>query len=52
MTLSDKQPDIVAAGGPLSDVDLALVSERVSAHIVAAVALEDAIVIMRADGGA
>ena len=35
------QPDIV-------EVDLAALSERVSAHIVAAVALEDQIEIMRA----
>jgi hypothetical protein len=31
---------------------LALLSERVSAHVVAAVALEDSIEIMRAEGGA
>jgi hypothetical protein len=46
------QPDILAAGAPLSDADLALLSERVSAHVVAAVALEDSIEIMRAEGGA
>jgi hypothetical protein len=45
------QPDIVAAGGPLSDTDLALLSERVSAHLVAGVALEDQIEIMRAEKG-
>jgi hypothetical protein len=45
------QPDIVSASGPLSDVDLALLSERVSAHLVAAVALEDQIEIMRAEKG-
>lgn len=47
------QPDILAASGPLSDTDLALLSERVSAHVVASVALEDHIEIMRAekDGG-
>jgi len=45
------QPDIVAAGGPLSDTDLALLNERVSAHCVAAVALEDQIEIMRAEKG-
>jgi hypothetical protein len=45
------QPDILAAGGPLSDTDLALLSERVSAHIVASVALEDQIEIMRATKG-
>jgi hypothetical protein len=44
-------PDILAASGPLSDADLALLSERVSAHIVAAVALEDAVEIMRAAEG-
>ncbi len=38
------QPDIV-------DLDLALLSERVSAHVVAAVALEDQIEIMRAEEG-
>lgn len=45
------QPDIVSASGPLSDTDLALISERVSAHLVAAVALEDQIEIMRAQKG-
>jgi hypothetical protein len=45
------QPDIITAGAPLSDTDLALFSERVSAHVVAAVALEDQIEIMRADKG-
>ena len=45
------QPDIVAASGPLSDTDLALLSERVSAHLVAGVALEDQIEIMRAEKG-
>ena len=45
------QPDIVAASGPLSDADLALLSERVSAHLVAGVALEDQIEIMRAEKG-
>ena len=44
-------PDILAATGPLSDADLALLSERVSAHLVAAVALEDQIEIMRAEEG-
>ncbi len=34
------QPDIISAGGPLSDEDLALLNERVSAHLVTAVALE------------
>jgi len=46
-----QQPDILAAGGPLSDNDLALLSERVSAHLVAAVALEDQVEIMRAEKG-
>jgi len=45
------QPDIVAASGPLSDADLGLLSERISAHLVAAVALEDQIEIMRAEKG-
>lgn len=45
------QPDIVSASGPLSDADLGLLSERVSAHLVAAVALEDQIEIMRAEKG-
>ena len=45
------QPDILAASGPLSDTDLMLLSERVSAHLVAAVALEDQIEIMRAAKG-
>jgi hypothetical protein len=45
------QPDILAAGSPLSETDLALLSERVGAHVVAAVALEDQIEIMRADKG-
>ena len=45
------QPDILAAGAPLSDTDLALLSERVSAHVVASVALEDQIEIMRAEAG-
>jgi hypothetical protein len=45
------QPDILAASGPLSDADLGLLSERLSAHIVAAVALEDQIEIMRAQKG-
>jgi hypothetical protein len=45
------QPDIVSAGGPLDETELALLSERVSAHVVAAVALEDAIEIMRAEKG-
>ena len=45
------QPDILAAGAPLADTDLALLSERVSAHVVAAVALEDSIEIMRAEEG-
>src|SRR4030095_1519640 len=44
-------PDIISAGGPLSDEDLALLHERVSAHLVAAVALEDQIEIMRAEKG-
>ncbi|RPI56149.1 MAG: hypothetical protein EHM55_05795 [Acidobacteria bacterium] len=47
-----QQPDIRAASGPLSDADLALLSERVSAHLVAAVAVEDQIEIMRAETGA
>jgi hypothetical protein len=45
------QPDIIAAAGPLSDTDLGLLSERVSAHLVAAVALEDQIEIMRSEKG-
>jgi len=45
------QPDIVSAGAPLTDADLALLNERVSAHLVAAVALEDQIEIMRAEKG-
>jgi hypothetical protein len=45
------QPDILAAGGPLSDADLGLLSERLSAHLVTAVALEDQIEIMRAEMG-
>ncbi len=38
------QPDI-------ANLDLALLSERVSAHVVAAVALEDQIEIMRVEEG-
>jgi hypothetical protein len=49
--LVNVQPDIVAGGGPLSSADLDLLSERVSAHVVAAVALEDHIEIMRAEKG-
>jgi hypothetical protein len=49
--LVNVQPDIVAGGLPLSNADLALLSERVSAHVVAAVALEDAIEILRAEKG-
>ena len=49
--LVGQQPDILAAGGPLSDADLALLNERVNAHVVAAVALEDLIEIMRAAEG-
>lgn len=45
------QPDILAAGGPLSETDLALLSERVNAHLMASVALEDQIEIMRAEKG-
>ena len=45
------QPDILAAGGPLSETDLALLSERISAHLVAGVAFEDHIEIMRAETG-
>ena len=45
------QPDVVLAGGALSDSDLGLLSERVSAHLVAAVALEDQIEILRAEKG-
>jgi hypothetical protein len=45
------QPEILAAGEPLSEMDLGLLSERVSAHLVAAVALEDHIEIMRAEKG-
>jgi hypothetical protein len=45
------QPDVVLAGGSLSDSDLGLLSERVSAHLVAAVALEDQIEILRAGRG-
>lgn len=45
------QPDIVSAGGLLDDTEPALLSERISAHVVAAVALEDAIEIMRAEKG-
>src|SRR5688500_11923557 len=33
------QPDVVLAGGSLSDADLSLLSERVSAHLVAGVTL-------------
>jgi hypothetical protein len=51
--LVNVQPDIVAGSALLSDADLALLGERVSAHVVAAVALEDAIEILRAvKGGA
>jgi hypothetical protein len=49
--LVNVQPDIVAGNVPLSDADLALLSERVSAHVVAGVALEDAIEILRAEKG-
>jgi hypothetical protein len=49
--LVNVQPDIVAGGPPLSDADLELLSERVSAHVVAGVALEDAIEILRAEKG-
>ena len=49
--LVNVQPDIVAGSVPLSDADLALLSERVSAHVVAGVALEDAIEILRAEKG-
>ena len=45
------QPDVVLAGGSLSDADLGLLSERVSAHLVAGVALEDQIEILRAAKG-
>ena len=45
------QPDVVLAGGSLSDSDLGLLSERVGAHLVAAVALEDQIEILRAEKG-
>jgi hypothetical protein len=37
--------------GPLDKTELALLSERVSAHLVAAVALGDAIEILRAEQG-
>ena len=50
-TILSTQPDIVAGRVPLSDADLALLSERVSAHVVAGVALEDAIEILRAEKG-
>lgn len=49
--LVSQQPDILAASAPLTDADLALLSERISAHLVAAVALEDAIEILRAERG-
>jgi hypothetical protein len=48
--LVNVQPDI-AGSVPLSDADLELLSERVSAHVVAGVALEDAIEILRAAKG-
>lgn len=49
--LVNVQPDIVVGSVPLSDADLAVLSERISAHVVAAVALEDHIEIMRAEKG-
>jgi hypothetical protein len=45
------QADVIAASGSLSDADLGLLSERVSAHLVAGVALEDQIEILRAETG-
>ncbi len=45
------QPDILSANGPLSDLELAHLSERVSAHVVAAIALEDQIEMKRAHEG-
>ena len=48
--LVNVQPDIVGSG-PLSDADLAVLSERIGAHVVAAVALEDVIEILRAEKG-
>jgi hypothetical protein len=42
------QPDILSANGPLSDEELMQLSERVSAHVVAAIALEDQVEIGRA----
>ena len=47
--LVNVQPDIVVGSVPLSDTDLGLLSERISAHVVAAVALEDVIEILRAE---
>ena len=50
--LVNVQPDIVVGSVPLSDTDLARLSERIGAHVVAAVALEDVIEILRAEKGA
>jgi len=49
--LVNVQPDIVVGTVPLSDTDLGLLSERIGAHVVAAVALEDMIEILRAEKG-
>jgi hypothetical protein len=49
--LVNVQPDIVVGSLPLSDTDLGLLNERISAHVVAAVALEDAIEMLRAEKG-
>jgi len=49
--LVNVQPDIVAGSVPLSDADLSVLSERIGAHVVAAVALEDAVEILRAEKG-
>ena len=49
--LVNVQPDIVGGSVPFSVTDLGLLSERISAHVVAAVALEDVIEILRAEKG-
>ena len=45
--LVNVQPDIVT-GNALSDADLSVLSERIGAHIVAAMALEEAVEVLRA----
>ena len=49
--LVNVRPDVVVGSLLLSDTDLGLLSERISAHVVAAVALEDVIEILRAEKG-